>query len=192
MHASYCTLIHFCFKQTISAYQAKYYNTDFVECYRCDTGYFCPNGVELPYEPGTYNNLFGGVKYRNCLPGDYTEYEGSTFCFRIHKGEYSTSISTLPLPCPSETYIDQTAQKRYRPCKEDYYNEFSRSTYCVKCPPGHSCPEKQLNHYYVLVENIADYFNKRNVEECKTGWFTTGTGSLECTNDTSLLGSIIG
>lgn len=170
----------------------QYYSTDFEECYRCDKGHYCPNGVKLPCPSGTYNNLYGQVKCRNCLPGDYTEYDGSTFCYRTHKGEYSTNASDLPLPCPPGTYTDQPGQTRCRTCREGYYNEFSGSTYCVKCPKGHYCPDKTIEPLPCPVGEYNALFQQTKCRKCKAGWFTIGTGSLSCTDDASLLGSIVG
>jgi hypothetical protein len=170
----------------------QYYSTDFNECYRCDKGHYCPNGVKSPCPPGTYNNLYGQVKCRNCSPGDYTEYEGSSFCFRTHKGEYSTDASVLPQQCPPGTYTDQPAQTQCRPCKEGYYNEYSGSTYCVKCPPGRHCPDKTVEPLLCPIGEYNALFQQTKCRKCKTGWFTIATGSLKCTNDTSLLGSIVG
>ena len=169
----------------------QYYNPDFDQCYRCDKGYYCPNGVKLPCTPGTYNNLYGQVKCRKCPSGDYTDYEASTFCYRTNKGQYSTDTSAVPLPCPQGTYTDQPAQTHCRPCRNGSYSGYTGSTSCMKCPQGYYCPDKIAEPLPCPMGEYNALFQQTKCRKCKPGSFTPTPGSLKCINDTSLIDSMI-
>ena len=108
------------------------------ECTQCTPGRYCPySGLTEAYgdcATGFYCSL--GVNTPNPLQGNHTGIGG--ICPVSH---YCPGASSIPLPCPSGTYNNDTGVSECYLCPSGYYCNPNSSTFVnTPCPTGHYCP----------------------------------------------------
>ncbi|XP_019743138.1 zonadhesin [Hippocampus comes] len=151
---------------------------DNVTGFPCPHGFFCSAGtlVPQPCPKGTFSDQSGLTdesQCRSCSPGFYCSETGLSavsgpclagfYCLEGSQkaapissvsggvcpaGHYCPEGSTVPSPCPTGSFRNETGGKGKddcKPCLPGFYQDFSGQTECRRCPPGFHCETLRLS-----------------------------------------------
>ena len=103
----------------------------------CDHGYAGVNGKCIACVPGKYTDRNGSEACVNCPGGKYSTASAATNCSECGVGTYSFSNSTGCLVCPANTHSNASSSLWDCRCNLGYTGRDGEM--CTACEPGSCC-----------------------------------------------------